>query len=106
MEATPSTSESQIPHRPSLAEELTTIRQMLAALDTVTTAGQHHLMAKVLAFVEGQVDRVIQRPGPCNGHMLLEQLALLRHESDRQLPSASAFGERAESLLALLTISA
>jgi hypothetical protein len=38
--------------------------------------------------------------------MLLEELAVLRRESDRQLPSVVAFGERAESLLALLAIGA
>jgi len=53
----------------SLAEKLATIRQMLTTLDTVTIAGQRHLMTKVLAFVDGQVQRsaIIRAPGtaPC-----------------------------------------
>jgi hypothetical protein len=91
---------------PSLAGRLTTVRQMLATLDTVTIASQRHLMTKVLAFVDGQVERAIKHAGAGNRGMLLDQLALLRRESDRQLPSVPAFGERAESSVALLTIGA
>jgi hypothetical protein len=79
-----------------------TIREMLATLDTLTVAGQRHLMTKVIAFVDGQVARAIQRAGHGDRSMLLEQVALLRRESDRQLPSVPAFGERAERLIALL----
>ena len=100
------TSEAHASPTPSFADKLATIRQMLASLDTLTIAGQRHLMAKVLAFVDGQVQRVIHHAGPRNRGMLLEQLAVLRRESDRQLPSVATFGERAESLLALLTVGA
>jgi hypothetical protein len=101
---TNSTSEDRAPRPPSLADDLITIRQMLATLDTLTIAGQRHLMTKVTAFVDGQVERALQRAGTANGGALVEQLAFLRHESDRQLPSVPAFGERAESLLALLAM--
>jgi len=102
MQVTHSISEGHTPTPTSLADKQATIRQMLATLDTLTIAGQRHLMAKVLAFVEGQVDRAIRHTGAGNRGMLLEQLALLKRESDRPLPSVPAFGERAESLLALL----
>jgi hypothetical protein len=92
-------------HAPrSLADKLATVRQMLATLNTVTIAGQHHVMTKVLAFVDGQVERAIDQGAAGNRRLLLEQLALLRRESGRQAPSVPAFGERAESLLALLTM--
>jgi hypothetical protein len=89
-----------------LAEELTTIRQMLATLDTLTIAGQRHLMTKVIAFVDIQVERAIQRTGTEDDGTLVEQLALLRRESDRQVPSVPAFGERAERLIAFLATAA
>jgi hypothetical protein len=106
MELPQSISEAPATRTPSLADKLATIRQMLATLDTLTIAGRNHLMAKVLAFVDGQVQGVIHHAGHRNRGMLLEQLAVLRRESDRQLPSVVAFGERAESLLALLAIGA
>ena len=90
----------------SISEEalrLTTIRQMLATLDTLTIAGQRHLMSKVVAFVSGQVERVVREGGRVNRRMLLDQLTLLKRESDRQLPSVSTFSARADSLIALLT---
>jgi len=106
MPLTHSIPEGHTPQPTSLAEKLATIRQMVATLDTVTIAGQRHLMAKVLAFVGGQVERAIRHAGAGNRGMLLEQLALLKRESDRQLPSVPAFGQRAESLIALLAIGA
>jgi len=106
MALTLSISEDRMQQPTSLAEELATIRQMVATLDTVTIAGQRHLMAKVLAFVDGQVEQAIRHAGSGNRGMLLEQLALLKRESDRQLPSVPDFGQRAESLIALLAIGA
>lgn len=95
-------SETQ-PRPSSPAENLAIVRQMLATLDTVTLAGQRHLMTKVVALVDAQVDRAIQHVGRGNRRTLQEQLTLLKRESDRLLPSIAAFRDRAESLLALLT---
>jgi hypothetical protein len=95
-----------VSRRPSLGEEFATIRQMLATLDSLTIAGQRHLMAKVVSFVDGQMTRVLQHVGPGNRRTLLDQLALLKGESDRQLPSVPVFGQRAESLIALLATGA
>jgi hypothetical protein len=102
MDSPRSISEDHTPR--SLADKLATVRQMLATLNTVTIAGQRHVMTKVLAFVDGQVGRAIGQGAAGNRRVLLEQLALLRRESDRQLPSVPSFGETAESLLALLTM--
>ena len=102
MQLTYSNPGSEVPRPPSLADKLATIRQMVASLETVTIAGQRHLMTKVLDFVDGQVARTIAGAGRGNGHMLLQQLTLLRNETGRPLPSVPAFGERAETLIALL----
>jgi hypothetical protein len=81
---------------------LATIRQMLAALETVTTAGQSHLMSKLIAIIDGEVSRALGRGGPRNDAMLREQLALLKREADRPAPSVPAFVDRAEGLIALV----
>ncbi len=101
MELSHSTAETENIPQPSLAEKLEIVRQMVASLETVTIAGQRHLMTKVLAFVDGQVDRAV-RGSSLDRRRLLEQLALLKHETDRQLPSVPVFGRRAENLLDLL----
>jgi len=102
MELTHSISGEHGPRLPALVDKLATIRQMLASLDTLTIAGQRHLMTKVLAFVEDHAQRMVHRAGSCTHSALRDDLALLRHESERPLPSTAAFGERAERLLALL----
>jgi hypothetical protein len=105
MDLTPSTDE-HVSRPTTLVEKLTTIRQMLETLDTLTHAGQRHLMSKVVAFVGGQVDRAIHHASPGNDHILREELTLLKRESDRQLPSVPVFGARAESLIGLLALAA
>jgi hypothetical protein len=95
--------EAHTPRLTSLTEKLAIVRQMVATLDTATIAGQRHLMAKVLAFIDGQVDRAISFAAPENQDVLLARLRLLRSEASRQLPSVPVFGERTESLIALLT---
>jgi hypothetical protein len=75
---------------------------MLPTLETLTTAGQHHIMNKVVAFIDDQVDRMVRRASPGNQRMLAEQLVCLKRESDRLLPDVREFTRRAESLLALL----
>jgi hypothetical protein len=102
MELTHSISGHPGPRLPTLADELATVQQMLATLDTLTTAGQRHLMTKVVAFVEDHVPLVVERADGGKHSALHEDLALLRHESERPLPSAAAFEERAERLLARL----
>jgi hypothetical protein len=95
MEPSHSSLETETPCHPSFAEKLDIVRQMVASLETVTIAGQRHLMGKVLAFVDGQIDRVVLRASPPNRQFLLQELALLRNETDRQLPSVPVFGRRA-----------
>lgn len=92
-------------HMPSstlLASNLETLREMVVSLDTLTIAGQRHLMMKVIAFLDGYVGRLLHEASHGRRAVLFERLTDLRRESARQLPSVRAFGERAESLLALL----
>ncbi len=96
--------ESKSKSHPSLpADTVATIRQMLATLETVTNAGQIHLMNKLLAIIGDHVERALGRGGPRNDGMLREQLTLLKREADRSAPSTPAFVNRAEGLIALVT---
>lgn len=87
-----------------LAARMITIREMLATLDTLTIAGQQHLMSRVAGFIEGQVTQAAQHVRGGNRRMLAEQLGLLKHEAGRPLPSVTAFRQRAENLLDLLNV--
>ena len=86
----------------SVARKLSVIREMLGTLDTLTIAGQHHLMDKVIAFVEGQVQQVAARVSKRNRATLADVMTQLRRESDLLFPDSTRFAQRAESLINLL----
>ncbi len=86
-----------------LVRQLSVIREMLGTLDTVTIAGQHHLMDKVIAFVNGQLRRAPTCLSDRNRATLVDLITQLRGESDHLLPDAARFAQRAENLINLLT---
>jgi hypothetical protein len=52
-----------------LAGEAATIREMVAMLDTITFAGQRHVMSKIVDFMDEHVRDVLLRLGPqTRGH--------------------------------------
>jgi hypothetical protein len=81
---------------------LAVAREMLVTLETLTNAGQRHLMAKVVTFIEGHVATatagVRERPRAA----ALQLLGQLRRESERPSPDVATFRSRAETLIALL----
>jgi hypothetical protein len=85
-----------------LAARISTIREVLASLDTLTIAGRQHAMGRVAAFIEGQITQAAQRVGGGNRRTLADQVDLLKHEAGRQMPSVTAFRQRASNLLDLL----
>ena len=86
----------------SLRRELSTIREMLTSLETLTTAGQQHVMFKVIAFIRGRAGEALGRVGRKNQRTAVDLLEHLAIESERPLPDVRSFGPRAESLVALL----
>ncbi|HVT08377.1 MAG TPA: hypothetical protein VHO67_13040 [Polyangia bacterium] len=81
---------------------LPVIREMLLMLDSLTIAGQRHLMEKVVKFVEEEVPRTavgLSRRNQAAVDAIIDQL---RRESDRLVPDVCAFTRGAESLLALV----
>ncbi|HVT08464.1 MAG TPA: hypothetical protein VHO67_13475 [Polyangia bacterium] len=88
-------------HAPRV-RQLRVIREMLRMLDTVTTAGQHHLMNKVIAFVEGQVEQVAANASGASRAALAELMAQLRNDAHGLVPDAARFTRHTESLIDLL----
>ena len=86
----------------SLRRQLSTIREMLATLETLTIAGQQNLMMKVVAFIRARGGEALGRVGKNNQRTAAALLEYLAIESERPLPDARTFGPRAESLVALL----
>jgi hypothetical protein len=80
---------------------LAVAREMLVTLETLTNAGQRHLMAKVVSFIEGQVAQAPAARGRQRA-LATQLLAQLRRESDRPFPEVAAFRSRAEGLIGLL----
>lgn|SRR5665213_841596 len=90
--------------RASLSWQVAVIGDMLATLETLTTAGQHHLMGKVVAVVRDQVLRaatLVSRPDRATLARLVEDL---ERESDRRSPDLSVFTPRAERLIKILAV--
>jgi hypothetical protein len=81
---------------------LSVIREMLLMLDSLTIAGQRHLMEKVVHFVDEQLPRAAAGLSRRNQAAIEALVRQLRHESDRLVPDVCAFSRGAESLLALL----
>lgn len=90
------------PEPPPRRLPLSVIREMLVMLDSLTIAGQRHLMEKVVHFVEEQVPRLAVSVSRRNHAAVSTILEGLRRESDRLVPDVAAFSRGAESLLALL----
>lgn len=90
------------PPRPRKHVPLTVIREMLLMLDSLTIAGQRHLMEKVVRFAEEQLPRITSGVGRRNLSAVETIVNQLRRESERMVPNVVAFSRGAESLLALL----
>ena len=95
------------PHgRPSehalLVQQLPVIREMLGTLDTLTIAGQRHVMQKVVDFVDTKTRVVAARMSHRNRATLFDLLTQLGKESERLVPDSARFARQAESLITLL----
>jgi hypothetical protein len=88
--------------RALLVGQFSVIREMLGNLETVTIAGQHHVIDKVIAFVDARVRHAATRTNRLNRATLMDLMAHLRNESDCRFPDSTRFAQRAENLISLL----
>jgi hypothetical protein len=104
MNALPSASHDRIGGWSVPADPIDTVREMLSILETLTIAGQHHIMEKVIGFAEVRIAREVRRGSGTSRRGLWEQLDCLRREADHIVPDVASFARRAESLMALLAM--
>jgi hypothetical protein len=104
MSASPSISLDRVARWPVPADPIDTVREMLSMLETLTIAGQHHVMEKVIGFAEVRIAREVRRGGAASRRGLWEQLDCLRREAGHIVPDVSSFARRGESLMALLAM--
>ena len=88
--------------RALLLRQLSVVREMLGTFDTVTIAGQRHVMDKVIAFVEEQIRHAGTHVSQRNQATLADLMTHIRSESERLSPDSARFAQRAESLISLL----
>jgi hypothetical protein len=74
--------------------------EMVGTLETLTNAGQRHLMAKVVTFIEGHLATAV--PGARERQRAAALLTQLKRESERPSPDVAAFRGHADTLIALL----
>jgi hypothetical protein len=90
--------------RASLSWQVSVLGDMVATLDTLTTAGQQHVIGKVLAVVRDQVQRAAPLVTRREREILAGLVEEMAHESDRVSPDLSVFTPRAERLFGLLAL--
>jgi len=100
----PEVTNSRLPHlrdgmRPPRAWQLTVVREMLATLETLTAAGQQHIMEKIAVVVRDQVRRAAPYLSRHDQERMGRQLDELVGEADRFSPDATLFTRRAEAVL-------
>jgi hypothetical protein len=94
----------RIDERASLSWQVSVLGDMVATLDTLTTAGQQHIIGKVLAVVRDQVQRAAPLVTRREREILAGLVEEMAHESDRVSPDLSVFTPRAERLFGLLAL--
>jgi hypothetical protein len=90
--------------RASLSWQVPVLGDMVATLGTLTTAGQQHVIGKVLAVVRDQVRRAAPLVSRREREILAGLVQEMEHESDRVSPDLSVFTPRAERLFGLLAL--
>lgn len=88
----------------SLSWQVSVLGDMVATLDTLTTAGQQHIIGKVVAVVRDQVRRAAPLVSRREREMLAGLVEEMARESDRVSPDLSVFTPRAERLIGLLAL--
>jgi hypothetical protein len=88
---------------PLLGDRFAVVREMLSNLDNLSIAGQQHVMAKILGFIEAEAGPVVRRLRARNRLAFNHLLAGLRHESARLTPDVAGFVRGAEAISSLLT---
>ena len=88
----------------SVSWQVSVLGDMVATLDTLTRAGQQHIIGKVVAVVRDQVRRAAPLVSRRERETLAGLVEEMARESDRVSPDLSVFTPRAERLFGLLAL--
>jgi hypothetical protein len=79
--------------------ELAVIGEMLGSLESLTNAGQRHVMAKIVSFIQARIASGTI-PRTADRARVAELLDRVRHEANRPLPVVQTFRDAVGRMLA------
>ena len=88
--------------RSVLLGRLAIVREMLSTMESVTFAGQRHIMAKIVAFFEDLIANECASGSGRARFLLAHLVHQLSCESRRPFPDAHAFQNHATDLLSMV----
>jgi len=83
------------------AGQVAVIGEMLASLDSLTHAGRHHTMSKIVAFVQTRIAAPAASRTAADRARIAELVERLQREAARPLPAVASFIETVQRLLAV-----
>jgi hypothetical protein len=83
------------------AGQVAVIGEMVAGLDSLTNAGRHHVMGKIVAFVQARVTAPPAGRTAAERARIAEMLDGLQREAALPLPVVGSFTEAVRRLLAV-----
>ncbi|MFL5305032.1 MAG: hypothetical protein ACJ8F1_07450 [Polyangia bacterium] len=90
-----------VSYAPVYAGQVAVIGEMLAGLDSLTNAGRHHVMTKIVAFVQARVGSAPGSRTAPDRARIADMLEHLQREAARPLPVVGSFTESVQRLLAV-----
>ena len=90
-----------VPYAQLYAGQVAVIGEMLAGLDSLTNAGRHHVMTKIVTFVQTRLGSAPASRTPVERARIAEMVDHLQREAARPLPVVGSFTESVQRLLAI-----
>ncbi|HVY41131.1 MAG TPA: hypothetical protein VHM31_24510 [Polyangia bacterium] len=97
----PAPTSHPVPYAQLYAGQVAVIGEMLASLDSLTHAGRHHVMSKIVTFVQARVGSAPAGRTPPERARIAEMVEHLQREAARPLPAVGSFTESVQRLLAV-----
>lgn len=90
-----------VPYAELYASQVAVIGEMVASLDSLTNAGRHHVMTKIVGFVQARVGTAPGSRTAAERARIAEMVDHLQREAARPLPAVGSFTEWVQRLLAV-----
>ena len=89
---------------PSRQVKLEVVPELLAALDTATTSGQHYVMDRIIDLLGQEASRTASRVSDWQRQSIMGALAELVRQAARLVPDEAVFRARAGMLTDVLRV--